>query len=929
VILKSVELFGFKSFPEKTRLEFENGISAILGPNGCGKSNIVDAIRWVIGEQSTKALRAGRMEEVIFNGSEDRRQLNIAEVTLTLTNDDGLLPLDLPEISIRRRLYRSGESEYFINRRTARLKQIRELFFDTGIGKTAYSVMEQGKIDQVLSSKPEEKRTIFEEAAGITRYKIRAQEAERKLTRTQENMRQVEAILSEVRRSYHSLKIQAEKTEHYRSIRDAIFELERDIQLLSLKDLLQKKDAKESRLEKAGRSREKTQKQIDSVNRRMEECIDQINRMESELIEGQKKAYGIDLERNNRESQARILRERAAELEKKIRDDELQREKAQEKLRSLNENRGHARSSSKQLEQEIGVVRANIQNFEKDIGLFTEKTAQNDNQISTNESRIAELEKAADELRLKLRRITDDIVTQLDRRLKEMGYSFPERRRLEEEIQELLDALMIQVEGKKALLDDVAKIAGDQKQEIIKVVRATEGLLKESLNKLSRLSELFGRYKSSMPSFIDEFLSPQGIITQKREIDYALGGIRDKIVSKRKENDSMKRENRSLGAKIEEYRQTLEDLRVNSATLDTKKANLQEAIKRLEGEIREQESVLQRYGKDVEEAKSRIASTQKRIGALEEEREELNRNEKQLHQVIAKLEADISELNQHLLTEEKQLKDLTDKLLGIQAQVENSHVEVAELSADIKNIYLNFNEKHGRDLSELEPRMFDIKTPQKDLRAQLAVKREELRNLGHVNLMAPEEFIEVRERHDFLRSQLEDLQKAKTDLVRVTDEIRSESEDLFLEAFGQIRKNFHLMFRRLFGGGRAELRLSDPHKVLESGIEILAQPPGKKLENIDLLSGGERALTGVALLFSVYLTKPSPFCVLDEIDAALDDENIGRFAGLLQEFARETQFLIITHNKRTIASASSLVGITMEESGVSKIITARLRENQN
>jgi chromosome segregation protein len=292
LFLKNLEILGFKSFADRTRVEFADGITALLGPNGCGKSNVVDAIKWVLGEQASRAMRAEKMEDVIFNGTENRKPLNVAEVTLTLANEAGLLPLDVSEVQIKRRLYRSGESEYYINSQPVRLKEIRELFWDTGVGKAAYSVMEQGKIDQILSSKPDERRYLFEEAAGITRYKVKSAEAERKLVKTEENMRQVEGILGEVKRSYDTLKVQADKTLKYRSLRELVFQYELDIQLLRLKQFKYDRDERIEALEKKTQERDAIRAEMDAITRSLEENMDVVNSMEEKLIEYQKDIYG-------------------------------------------------------------------------------------------------------------------------------------------------------------------------------------------------------------------------------------------------------------------------------------------------------------------------------------------------------------------------------------------------------------------------------------------------------------------------------------------------------------------------------------------------------------------------------------------------------------------------------------------------------------
>ena len=318
MFLKNVEIFGFKSFADRSKIEFTDGVSALLGPNGCGKSNVVDSIKWVLGEQSSKTLSEKKMEDVIFNGTENRKALNVAEVTLTLSNDENNLPIDMPEIAIKRRLYRSGESQYFINNTPVKLRELREVFYDTGIGKSAYSIMEQGKIDQVLSNKPAERRYLFEEAAGITKYKMKGAEAERKLKRTEENMRQVESILNEVKRSHDTLKKQSEKTILYREYRENIFDLELKIQLLKLKGFTEQEQQQEINLKEITKERDQLKQSIDEINDTLEENLDVVNNMENSLIENQKKLYGIEIEKSNINNQNSILTERKAETERYI-----------------------------------------------------------------------------------------------------------------------------------------------------------------------------------------------------------------------------------------------------------------------------------------------------------------------------------------------------------------------------------------------------------------------------------------------------------------------------------------------------------------------------------------------------------------------------------------------------------------------------------
>jgi chromosome segregation protein len=927
VFLKSIELFGFKSFPDKTRIDFQNGISVILGPNGCGKSNIVDAVKWVVGEQSTKTLRAEKMEDVIFNGTENRKPLNVAEVTLILSNDAGILPLDRPEISLKRRLYRSGESEYFINRNLVRLREMRALFYDTGIGKSAYSVIEQGEIDRILSTKPEDRRYIFEEAAGITKYNTRRVEAERKLQKTEENIKQITTILAEVRRNHASLKVQSEKTEVYRRLRDDIFENEVQIQLLNLKDFAQKREKKEAELGTQNRKHEGLQSEIDGINSAMQKSIDRVNTMEGELIEVQKKLYGIDIQRNNRDSQIKILQERIAELQKKMQDDELREQGAEVKLEALRSDLEKRNEALQKTFKEREEIEKNIEGFQRDIQHFNQMITSNETTIRENEEKIQTLEGEIEKLRLDLREITDDIVTQLDQRLKDIGYSHKERQRVEEGIEEQLKSIRIQIEGRSAILEDARAITGVKGSDLQQILDAASDLLSTIKERLSTLASLYEEYKRTTPTFLDEFLAPMGIITRKRQIDTDLGQAGLTITALREANEKIRDEIRKLIDRINEYRKTLEELRVNKARMEAQTTAVLEEQMRLEREIKEQEDFLKKNREEMRETRKSIEEITFRIQSLKDELAELTREEDELKQRLESLEKDISKKNNSFMLQEEKVKGRMKKLQGVKNSLEALQIELAEIKTNISNIYQNFTERYSRDLSDFESR--EVEKPLRELQRSLAVHREKLRNLGQVNLMAPEEFKEVNQRYVFLEGQLKDLQQAWGDLKKITDEIKKESADLFNEAYDRIRKNFHIMVRRLFGGGRAELRLVGGDDVLESGIDILAQPPGKRLESIALLSGGERALTAVALLFAIYLARPSPFCILDEIDAALDEQNVGRFVDVLREFADNTQFVVVTHNKRTIVGAETLLGITMEESGVSKIIATRLKPDES
>lgn len=927
MFLKSIEIFGFKSFADRARIEFCEGITALLGPNGCGKSNVVDSIKWVLGEQATKSLRADKMEDVIFNGTENRKALNVAEVSLTLANEEGILDLDMPEVEVKRRLYRSGESEYYINGAQVKLKEVRELFFDTGVGKVSYSIMEQGKIDQILSNKPEERRYIFEEAAGITKYKIRGQEAERKLEKTEENLRQVEGILGEVRRSYDALKVQAEKTKKFRTLKKEIFDIEKTLTLLRLAAFRQQKDQTLEKLEKQTEERNRLKAEIDKLNESMESFLDEMNEMENRLIDIQKKLYGVDLERTGLDNQIRLVKEREGQIQSVLSSAEARIGALEEKLRALEGEKAEKLQALERIHRDILEVAGNIEVFAGNITTAQERILQNDQVIQDDQDKVARLEVRDQELQEELREVTDSLVRELDHRLKEAGVGYEDLLGLETGLEQGLEALEIYLKGRKDFLGDMAitgKIPGGDSAAL---VRSLAESLEPPLMEAAGLREKFRKYKALAPTFLNDFLAPQGILTQKRSLEASLAEGQGEMSRRREEIRVLSDENTSLRQKIDEYRRTLEDLKLGHMKMITQKEGLDESLKRISLQEGEEQHRLKEILQDREENRRRLADIELQLESLEEKKEKLQKEEKFLKLDQEDLEKKIAQKNQGLQGQEKDLKARLEHLSGVQSRLEVLQMETAQVSTEIKNLYDNFRDKHSVDLSEFQDEP-PPETPTRDLKDLLSQKKEEHRNLGQVNLMAVEEFTEVEERYNFLSGQLEDLRKAREDLRTVTREIQRESSQMLAEAFAIIQKNFNQTFRRLFGGGRAELRLTDPDNILESGIDMLCQPPGKKLESISLLSGGERSLTAVGLLFATYLVKPSPFCILDEIDAALDEANVGRFVNMLMEFGQSSQFIVITHNKKTVAGAGSMIGVTMEESGVSKVISIRLQNSQ-
>ncbi len=929
MFLKKVQLFGFKSFADRVSLEFSDGITSLLGPNGCGKSNIVDSIKWVLGEQSIKTLRAGQMEDVIFNGTESRKSLNVAEVVLTIANEKGTLPLDLPEIEIKRRIFRGGENEYSINNTPVRLKEIRELFYDTGIGKSAYSILEQGKIDQILSHRPEDRRYIFEEAAGITRYKQKSAEAERKLAKTDENILQVENILREVRKTYESRKVQAEKAQQSRKLQELIFELEVEVQLSRVKELMTAYTSKMEDIEVLEKQHGEVKAFIDKTNQDMEENLDEINSMSRERIDMQTRIHRLDETKNSRENQISLLMDRINDFEKSMHEAQDRGTSLQNRIERDENEILSKEQTRRELMQEIENIDNEIRTFLANVVSAEDRIDQNDLTIRQHESSIAREESSQETYRQELKELTDAIVVELDKKLKESGYSYKERREVEREIKEHSRSLLLRLSGKSRITADYISTmtvhsAGHEQyfKELLTSLTAT-------VEDVQELDSLIDRYIGMTPSFLDEFLSPEGIITKKRKSDDALSRSLDQVRQLNLEIRELREENKNLNGKLSQYRQTLENLKISQADMKARADSLQSVVQNLKRSVQEQELLLEDSNKDIGVSYERLLETRERIGKTEEELESIIAESKNLQQDLHGLVAEIERRNEAVRTRREAVNEQLGKLSTLASAAERLRAEREAVEHELAYVYETFEDTYSKSLKEYSTKVFEIRDDIQQLRSRLKQSKQEYQNLGYINYMAAEEFEEVKDRYEFLTRQMDDLVNAKRDLRKITDEITAKSEELFAECYAKLKINFHTMFRRLFGGGRAELKLVDPNDLLHSGIDILAQPPGKKLEKISLLSGGERSLTAVALLFATYMVKPSPFCILDEIDAALDDANIGHFLDVLQEFSEDSQFIIITHNKKTVLGSKTLLGVTMEEPGISKAVSYRIQDIEN
>ncbi|WP_297646874.1 AAA family ATPase [uncultured Treponema sp.] len=927
MFLKSLEIFGFKSFADRTHINFADGITALLGPNGCGKSNVVDAIKWVLAENRSKNLRAESMEDVIFNGTETRPALSMAEVTLTIANENGLLPLEDSEIAIKRRLYRNGENEYFINSNQVGASSIRKLFMDTGVGKAAYSVMEQGKIDQILSSKPEDRRYLFEEAAGISRSKAEVADAERELEKTRANLAQIDIGLAETKRSYETLKVQAEKTAKYRKLQDEKFECELDIQLLKLKDFTQNKARHEQNRKEAEEKRNSAANEIEEILNTLQVNTDKVKELQEQVNTKQQLVIKISAEQTGKKAMARQLHEHQSLMKEKIGQIENRIKNIEERIDEYNEEIDSQNAELHEKHKQLSDINKNVENFSENIRQSSSQIEENLRLINTNSGKINNLDSERVELQKQLTSITEDIVTELDAKLKDAGYSSTSNKKAKEALDTALEKIKIYANGRANIFKDFSSLPSHSEKDSAQMGTDAVAAFTEILRMLEELSQSISEYTKTTPQFIDDFLSPEGIITKKRGIDSSIQQNLATIDSIKNESAELTSKNNALNKKIDEYKDTLSKLRINQAQMAQQITSCEQQISTLRKTLASEETSLREQQDELFEENKRREENEEQLQETEESIAELEAQGQKITSELNDLDKQIAECNSQVSGKQSALQKKQEERNKYQSQLEKFSVGIAQYDTEIRNVKQNFQENFSRDLMEFEERMYTITTPVPALKEKLAQVKQKIQELGTPNLMAIEQFAEEKERYERQQANYNDTQKTLENLVRVSEEIRTKSSEMFLDTYNKIRKNFHNMFRRLMNGGRAELRLVDPANVLSSGVEILAQPPGKKLVNISLLSGGEKTMTAVALLFATYQVRPSPFCLLDEIDAALDDKNVASFVSTLRAFGNISQYIVITHNRKTVMGASTMLGVTMEESGITKVLQVRLDED--
>ena len=798
---------------------------------------------------------------------------------------------------------------------------------DTGVGKAAYSVMEQGKIDQILSSKPEDRRYLFEEAAGISRSKAEVADAERELEKTRANLAQIDIGLAETKRSYETLKVQAEKTAKYRKLQDEKFECELDIQLLKLKDFTQNKARHEQNRKEAEEKRNSAANEIEEILNTLQVNTDKVKELQEQVNTKQQLVIKISAEQTGKKAMARQLHEHQSQMKEKIGQIENRIKNIEERIDEYNEEIDSQNAELHEKHKQLSDINKNVENFSENIRQSSSQIEENLRLINTNSGKINNLDSERVELQKQLTSITEDIVTELDAKLKDAGYSSTSNKKAKGALDTALEKIKIYANGRANIFKDFSSLPSHSEKDSAQMGSDAVAAFTEILRMLEELSQSISEYTKTTPQFIDDFLSPEGIITKKRGIDSSIQQNLSTIDSIKNESAELNSKNNALNKKIDEYKDTLSKLRINQAQMAQQITSCEQQISTLRKTLASEETSLREQQNELFEENKRREENEEQLQETEESIAELEAQGQKITAELNDLDKQISECNSQVSGKQNALQKKQEERNKYQSQLEKFSVGIAQYDTEIRNVKQNFQENFSRDLMEFEERMYTITTPVPALKEKLSQVKQKIQELGTPNLMAIEQFAEEKERYERQQANYNDTQKTLENLVRVSEEIRTKSSEMFLDTYNKIRKNFHNMFRRLMNGGRAELRLVDPANVLSSGVEILAQPPGKKLVNISLLSGGEKTMTAVALLFATYQVRPSPFCLLDEIDAALDDKNVASFVSTLRAFGNISQYIVITHNRKTVMGASTMLGVTMEESGITKVLQVRLDED--
>ena len=1090
--LKQLDIVGFKSFADKTRLTFDPGLIAIVGPNGCGKSNVSDAIRWVLGEQRPTALRCSKLVDVVFNGTDTRKPLGLAEVSITFADCEKELGTDYHEVTITRRVYRDGSGEYLINKQPSRLKDVQHLFMGTGIGTSSYSVMAQGQIDAILSSKPEDRRAVFEEAAGITKFKADRKEALRKIEQTEQNLLREADVLREMKRQIGSLQRQVGKAEKYKELRDQLKGLDIYVSKQRIHDFDQKLELNASNRQEIDKAiteatevvvaAEATQQQLHNEIHELEERLQSLASEQAAADGAFQRANEVIGVNAQRIEEYRSFAERdgreIADTRRQLEDIKMQAESLAQKTQLLSDSLAAARDA---LEEAEGVFKASQQKIDAlrlEVQTSRTQSVQCDRRAAELRDEIARMEAAAREAIIRNERLAADeaqlklSVEAADRNLAEIKAKADAARELEqtyaeahakargdlddlrariEEARDHLGEMQAEVAAKEAQLEMLkdeaaAKIvlegileSGEGDVRVIAVETGREGVtvaegerlvdhlplseeqrpmaedllgdvvlvggadgkwnLSASVESASGKKSPITEAELSLEELRNRIASAKDVLTngaeKVSELQAALqeaetrlsearraaaqaegeesmvkrdaDTVKSRLASVSAELQSVLQANADDAEKRQQLAQDLEDTIARRDALMDAVATKQDELQMLETEnVRESQMLTERRiaASQMEQELSFVgqqsASAEQRLGELQhaiEGRESgirgyedsirrLTEESGDLLQSLDELKARAADCHVRMDEERSRRAGMMERIAAADAEVATKRagldqardfrgkleVEAAEATMRRQNIYEHLQDEYGlfadAVLREPDPEWKNgVVPPMSELEGKVGRLQAEIAALGPVNMVAIDEYRELEERYAREKAQEEDLIAAKAQIMELITNLNTTSGEMFRSTFEQANKNFQTMFSKLFGGGEARLvLLENEEDPLECGIDIIARPPGKRPQSVTLLSGGERTMTAVALLFSIFMIKPAPFCMLDELDAALDDANIGRFVEQLKEFLVQSQFLIITHNQHTIAGSDLVYGVSQQEKGVSRIISMRLAD---
>ena len=906
--LKSMDMFGFKSFADKIHIEFEPGITAIVGPNGCGKSNVVDAVKWVLGEKQAKNIRGQTMEDVIFSGTDHRKPLSLAEVSLTIDNSERILDFDSDSVTVTRRIFRDGESEYLINKSPVRLKDIEKLFMDTGIGKSAYSVMEQGKMDLILSTKAEDRRYLFEEAAGISRYKMQKKESLKKLQDTGDNLNRINDILKEIEREKDLKAKQSEKTKEFLSLKGKLSELDIKVNLIRYKDFEKKCEKNAQDIEKLQKEREEIIARVSKTHAENEKDEKRKNDLQYQLFEIEKKLGDYKVRRETIDL--------ATEKNRKIVEENIQRKDSvlrkiterKETLERLLLEKKKSEETVVELKEKIITDKEKLSELFENRKRKIESIHKSRDKIEDNNRKIKENEASLKKLREALEIVIKKLVDAIEKRKLELEDSENERQEVKSQIEDMLNIIEMNLNN---ALDELKLKSFD---------RAWMFLEKIDIESLRKNIYKFESYEDGFRSIL---FDKTGIHAEKENLDKR---IRDLVLA----IDELRADNSMLDEFIQNEQRELESINGMITRIDRDIAKyendsnwIEKQMLSLNHQIEDIKKQIENFNEDIQRTEKIIDDLNKEIKESEDKLIQFNEKSEALKKSINELIAHRSEIENKIAQRKNDTRKDEEELAKINERISNLEKSGVELSFKRDGILDYLWTEYEKKISDLS----DIKVSENmlaDFQNEIADLKKKIQDLGPINNLAIQEYRDLKKRFEYYLDQKTDIEKAREDIISVIEEINKTSVDLFISTFNEIQKNFSEMFKRLFEGGEAFLELSEPENVLESGIEIIVRPPGKKFKNINLLSGGERALTAIALLFATYMVKPSPFCFLDEIDAPLDEQNIQRFVKMLREFSKSTQFIIVTHNKKTMHISESIYGVTMEEPGVSKVISVKM-----